>query len=364
MEKTTELRPRAWTEFDAAALEANAHWAAERAGGAAHLIAVVKADAYGHGMKRTVSALRGKVGAFAVANLAEALAIAPEADGTSIYLLSAVLPEERSSIVQHGFMAPVASIDEADAFAHEAASLRTTAKVVIVVDSGMGRIGASLAAFPALLDHVRATGSLQLDSVASHFPVADDDPDFTRDQAVAFRTAVAGSHIQLANSAGLLGGFAHGSEQVRLGLMLYGVSPRDEFHPNLRPVLSWRTRITQTRTVPKGWTISYGRTFTTARETRVATLAVGYADGYPRHLSGQGAEVLIRGRRAPVVGRVTMDQIMVDVTDLPEEMTLPGAIVTLLGADGPEIITAWQLARRAGTIPWEIFTNIRRRVGL
>ncbi|MCB1087379.1 MAG: alanine racemase, partial [Verrucomicrobiae bacterium] len=149
---------------------------------------------------------------------------------------------------------------------------------------------------------------------------------------------------------------------IRPGLALYGVSPLPDFQAALRPVLTWKTRLTLVRDVPAGTTISYGRTYTAPRPLRIATLAVGYADGYPRQLSGRGADVLIRGRRCPVLGRVTMDQVVVDVSHLPDS-PIPGDEAVLLGRQGEtEEISAAELAEKAGTIPWEILTGIGPRV--
>ncbi|MEO7318579.1 MAG: alanine racemase C-terminal domain-containing protein, partial [Chthoniobacteraceae bacterium] len=144
------------------------------------------------------------------------------------------------------------------------------------------------------------------------------------------------------------------------GLMLYGSSPVPTFQPELRPVLTWKTRVVLVREVGEGRSVSYGRTFITERPMRVATLAVGYADGYQRHLSGRGSEVLIRGRRCAVLGLVTMDQILVDVTALPD--VEPGEEVVLLGAQGDEKIPVVELAEKAATVAWEIFTGIGPRV--
>ena len=147
---------------------------------------------------------------------------------------------------------------------------------------------------------------------------------------------------------------------VRPGLMLYGCSPFPEFQSELEPVMAFKTRVTLVRSLGPGRGISYGRTFVTDRSTRVATLAAGYADGYVRHLSGTGASVLIRGRRCPLLGRVTMDQIMVDVSGV--HGVEPGEEVVLFGRQKNEEIPVWEIANRAGTIPWEIFTGISRRV--
>jgi alanine racemase len=143
--------------------------------------------------------------------------------------------------------------------------------------------------------------------------------------------------------------------------MLYGCAPRPEFQPNLRAVLTWKTRISLIRNVSAGRTISYGRTYVVAQPARIATLGVGYADGYQRHLSNRGAEVLVGGKRCPVLGRVTMDQIMVDVSSVPE--AIEGDEVVLIGPQADAEISVGELADKAGTIPWEIFTGIGPRVG-
>ena len=147
---------------------------------------------------------------------------------------------------------------------------------------------------------------------------------------------------------------------VRAGLMLYGSSSLPEFQAQLRPALALKTRVTLIRDVPAGRGVSYGRTFITPHPMRVATLAIGYADGFQRHLSNQGAEVLIHGRRCPLLGRVTMDQIMIDVSGVVEAVI--GDEAVLIGASGGEEILAGELAAKAGTIAWEIFTSIGPRV--
>ena len=148
---------------------------------------------------------------------------------------------------------------------------------------------------------------------------------------------------------------------ARAGLMLYGISPLPEKQAALRPVLAWKAKVTQVRELPSGWGVSYGRTFLTEKPTRVATLAAGYADGYPRQLSGRGACVLLGGARCPVLGRVTMDQLMVDVSALSEPVR-PGDNAVLLGRQGSEEITAGELAALAGTISWHILTALGPRV--
>ena len=165
------------------------------------------------------------------------------------------------------------------------------------------------------------------------------------------------------NSAAALEHHQHASDLVRPGLALYGISPLPQFQDRLQPVMTLKTRITLIRDVGTGRGISYGRDFITPHPMRVATLAMGYADGYPRQTSNRGAHVLIRGQRCPVLGRITMDQFMVDVSGLPRDVA-PGGEVILFGKQDEAVITAGEVAAWAGTIPWDILTRLGRRVEL
>jgi alanine racemase len=202
-------------------------------------------------------------------------------------------------------------------------------------------------------------------------PSADEDEAYTHDQVERFHTAVqlawdAGfitGWVHLENSAGILG-FPEATKFCNLarpGLALYGVSPLPDQQDKLKPVLTWKTRVLLVRELPAGHRISYGGTKTLDRPTKIATLACGYGDGYPRQVSNKGACVLIHGQRCPILGRVTMDQIMVDVTDLAEPAQL-GDEAVLLGSQGTETIPATELAKLADTIAWHIFTSITARV--
>lgn len=366
--------PRCWAEVDLRALRHNAALCRDLAEGNGQggggLMAVVKSDAYGHGIAQVVTALAARVDFFGVANCREAhrVRVAAGGENVGILLLGPAAPGEVEAVVAGGFSAVVSSTEEVGAYSAAAARFGTTAKLHAVVDTGMGRIGCPPGEFHALLDLVQSDAHCTLEGAATHFPSADEDEEFTLGQIERFRELVdeanlpLGCLVHLANSAGLIGYGARVSfaTLARPGLALYGVSPIPEATRSLRTTLTWKTRITLLREVPEGTGISYGRTFTTRRTTLVATLAAGYGDGYPRHLSGQGAEVLISGRRCPVLGRVTMDQILVDVTDLPA--VAAGDEVVLMGEQGSESIDATELAEKAGTIPWEIFTGITSRV--
>jgi alanine racemase len=360
---------RTWVEVEASALRYNLGVAREMAGPQGGVMAVVKADAYGLGMATVVPELAAAgVGAFAVATLAEAREVQALGVSQPIYLLSPALPSERAAIVAADFtvIPAVSSHEEAIQYGKLAVEARKSLPVHLVLDTGMGRIGLPTGDEDSLLAEAKQlidVPGLRLDSVGSHFPSADEDPGFTIEQlgryrAVLTRLAEAGiptTRHHVANSAGTVTRPRTDGEWVRAGLMLMGVSPVPAKQSLLREAVTWRARVVLVRTLPAGHGVSYGRTFITDAPTRVATLAVGYADGYPRHLSGQGAWVWLGGEKCPVLGRVTMDQIMVRA---PEHVQA-GDAATLLGGDGP---SAAETATRAGTIPYEIFCGLGPRV--
>jgi len=357
---------RTWAEIDLDALRHNVAAVRAHLGARVQIMAVVKANAYGHGVGPVVAALAGRVEMFGVANLREALEVREQLADAAVFILGPALPEERAAIVARRFIPAVCSLDEARAYAALAGP--EPCAVHLKIDTGMGRVGIWEDEASAAAREILTLPGLRVTGLASHLPVADEDDAFTRAQLARFHRLVAALRalgvsqplVHVENSAGIIGFPAQAEDLVRAGLMLYGSAPRPEFQPRLRAVMTWKTRVTLLRTAPAGHGISYGRTFETTRPTRVATLAVGYADGYQRHLSGRGAEVLIRGVRCPVLGRVTMDQIVADVTALPEVAI--GEEVVLLGRQGAEEILAAELATKAGTIAWEIFTGVGPRV--
>lgn len=357
---------RTWAEIDTAALRHNVAVVRAQVGERVRIMAVVKADAYGHGVGIVVPALAEFVDTFGVANVAEARAMRELAEAHPIFILGPALPEERAEIVERRFLPFVSDLEEARAYAALAGS--EPLDVHLKLDTGMGRIGIWQDEALETVRAIRALEGIRIAGLASHLPVADEDAAFTRAQLEHFETLVAQLRadgltspvIHVENSAGIIGFPAHAGDMVRPGLMLYGSSPVPAFQPELRAALTWKTRVVLVREVGEGRSVSYGRTFTTDRPTRIATLAVGYADGYRRHLSGKCADVLIRGERCAVLGRVTMDQILADVTALPEAAV--GEEAVLLGAQGREEILASELAEKAGTIAWEIFTGIGPRV--
>ena len=355
---------RCWAEIDLQAFDHNLTQLKNRVPAGVKLAAVIKADAYGHGLQPVATALAQKTGFLAVANLAEGLEIRKAGIQTQIIILGPAAPEERPLIAKERFIPTVSAAEEARAYA--ACVTGQPLAIHFVVDTGMGRIGLWNPEAAAEFRRLGQLPEIRVTAISSHLPVADEDAEYTAEQLERFKaeaSELSGTMpVTILNSAGVLqfGNAARPGDIVRTGLAIYGISPLPDLQPLFRPLMTLKTRVILVRTLAAGRSISYGRTFTTDRKTKVATLAVGYGDGYQRHLSGVGTDVLIQGRRCPVLGRVTMDQVMVDVSALPEVSC--GEEVVLIGKQGNEEILASELARKAGTIAWEIFTGITKRV--
>jgi alanine racemase len=352
---------RCWAEIDRSALRHNAQVVRERIG-SAEMLAVVKANAYGHGLLGVAEALADQAQLFGVANLEEALALR-ESLPHPVVILGPATPEERPTIAERGFIPTVSSLEEAEAF-----NALKRVSINFKIDTGMGRMGAVESEALEIFKRVTALPNIEIHSISTHMPVSNEDAAYTRDQLARFqkiveriRGEIPGSYkAHVLQSAGTLAFNSPTFDIVRAGIMLYGISPLPEFQKLLRPVMAWKTRIGLIRDMPKGSSISYGRTFITPRRMRVATLSAGYADGYPWHLSNRGAAVLVRGQRCPLLGRVTMDLMMIDVSDVADAQA--GDEVVLMGRDGEEEIPCAELAQKAGTITWEITTRIGQRV--
>lgn len=362
-DSTAQLRT--WAEIDLSALRHNLEIARGYAG-ERQIMAVVKADAYGHGLAAVADALSDEVRWFGVANVAEGLEVTAHAPG-KVFVLGPILPHERAVAVGNGFVIAVSNLEETVAIDAIAKELGIKATVHLSIDSGMGRMGCLVSQAVELARSIERLKNVRLDGVATHFPSADEDADFTRSQiatAEKLRAELPDTpHFHLSNSAGLLD-FADlqpFATLMRPGLVLYGLSPLPKHQDELRPVLSLKSRVTLVRDLPAGHGVSYGRTFVTERPTRAATIGIGYGDGYPRSVSNRGGEVLIGGRRCPLLGRVTMDQIVVDVSGL-EKPPQPGDEAVLIGSQGAQQLLATELAEKADTISWEILTGITRRV--
>jgi alanine racemase len=364
-----EATRRCWAEISLRALRHNLRVVREKIGPGVQVMAIVKADAYGHGVGEISRALNENVEMFGVANLQEALQLNESLGGHAaarIFILGPALPGERELIVRNGFLPSISTLEEARHYAQLAKGGEL--RVHLVIDTGMGRTGVWQEETLDVFHELRRLGNLRITGIKSHLPVADEDEEFTEKQLRQFEHLVrelreAGCDAPLVhalNSAGIIGFSKHAGGLVRAGLMLYGSSPIAEFQRALQPVMTWKTAVTLVREVGPGRGISYGRTFITDRAMRIATLAAGYADGYQRHLSGRGAEVLIDGKRCKILGRITMDQIMADVSEVTNVQ--PGDEAVLMGRQGEEEILASELAAKSGTIAWEIFTSVSSRV--
>lgn len=375
---------RCWAEIDRGALRHNAKVVRQRIG-SAEMLAVVKANAYGHGLLGVAQTLADDAQLFGVANLEEALALR-ESLPHPIVILGPATPGERSIIAQRGFIPTISSVEEAQAFSRLASNPHLNpfpgqgeadatapgegrrVSINFKIDTGMGRMGVVESEAREVFKRVAALPNINIHSLSTHMPVSNEDSKFTRGQLVRFRriieqirAEVPGSYkAHVLQSAGTLAFNPPTFEIVRAGIMLYGISPLPEFQKLLKPVMTWKTRIVLIRDMPKGSSISYGRTFITPRKMRIATLSAGYADGYPWHLSNRGAAVLVRGHRCPLIGRVTMDLMMIDVSNIDNVRV--GDEVVLMGRDSSEEISCVEFAEKAGTITWEIITRIGVRV--
>jgi len=363
---------RCWAEIDLAALERNLKLI--RASLPPHIryVAVVKADAYGHGLHHTAARLmHAGADLFAVANVTEAAALRELGPGWPILVLSPLLPEEDQALADNDLAATVSSADEVARFDAIGRAAGKRLAVHLKIDTGMGRLGVWHEQAPALCAKILAAPHLRLAGVFTHFASPDDDAAFTAEQRHRFLAALQSCaglkldelFVHADNSAGLetMPG-ASPFNAVRVGLLQFGVLPHANSllaQVHTEPVFSFHTRVGLVKTLPRGTTVSYGRTRTLTRDSTVAILCAGYADGLPRAASNR-AHVLVRGRRCPVLGRVTMDQTVVDVTDAPGVTV--GDQAVLVGRQGDAEITLAEFSRAADTIPWETLTSVTKRV--
>ncbi len=361
------LKTRTWIEIDRGAILHNFERISAMLPKGCAVMAVVKADAYGHGAAEVAALLSDRAACFGVASVYEALELRRNGIENDILILGGTEEELYPELTEYDIMPSVFTRRAAEALS--AAAVGKKAACCIAVDTGMTRIG-----FPddaAGFEEVRRVAALEnieIKGIFSHFARADE-----RDKASALeqlsrfvrftdRLAAAGVPFGkrcMANSAGIMELDA-AFDMVRAGIILYGVYPSDEVDRSripLRPALSLKTRVELVKTVPAGTGVSYGHICVTERTTRIATLCAGYADGVPRLLSNCG-NVLLRGKRAPIIGRVCMDQMMVDVTDIPGVEA--GDIATIIGRDGDAAISVDEIAAEAETISYEILCSLSR----
>jgi len=372
MHAHSRLPLRCWAEIDLAALERNLRLI--RASLPPHMryVAVVKADAYGHGLQQTAARLmHAGADLFAVANIAEAAALRELGPGWPILLLSPLLPEEDSYIAEYDLTATVSSSDEVQRFNALGQTSGRPVNVHLKIDTGMGRVGVWHEHAEKLYAEILAAPHVKLAGMYTHFSSSDDDPAFTAEQRRRFLAALQRCpgialdqlFIHADSSAGLetLEG-ARPFNAVRIGLLQFGILPRANSllaQVHTEPVFSFKTRVGLVKDLPAGNTISYGRTYTLKRDTRIAVLTAGYGDGIQRASSNR-AQVIVRGVRCPVLGRVTMDQTIIDVTDVPG--VTRGDEAVLVGRQADAEISVTEFSRWADTIPWETLCSVSKRV--
>ncbi|ANU53990.1 alanine racemase [Acutalibacter muris] len=379
----TEIIRRTWAEIDLDALAHNYRRVREATDQRAKVCCVVKADGYGHGALRIAAELQS-LGAdwFAVSNLEEALQLRRGGIERPILVLGFTPPEEAAALSEGDVSQCVYSAEYAEKLSLCAKVAGVKVKIHAKIDTGMSRLGfyfQDIFRDEGAIDEVIKACSLPgliPEGVFSHFAVSDEGKAgdaFTMRQFGCFkemsealvRAGVGGDKPPLrhcANSAAVFDYPLSHLDMVRAGVVLYGLYPSGQLRarPDLRPVLSLRSVVSHVKTLLPGATVSYGRRFTAQQETRVATVPVGYADGYPRALGPGGAVVLIRGQRCPVLGRICMDQLMADVSGV--EGAAMGDRVTLIGRDGTEEITAGEVAGWEGTINYEVVCALSKRV--
>lgn len=367
------MRRPAWAEIDLDALAHNVREIRRIIDPRAQIMAVVKANGYGHGVEPVSrTALRNGADWLGVALLQEAILLREKGINAPVVILGYTPDEDVEEVVAHDIGQTIFTWEGALAMAAAARRLGKTAKIHIKIDTGMGRIG-----FPPDKETVETVfriahlPGVEVEGIYTHFAAADEtDKSYTEEQFGRFiwllkQLAARGVYIRwrhCANSAALLDLQYTHLDLVRPGIVIYGLFPSAEVrHDTVRlvPVMSLKARVAFVKDVPTGASISYGRTYVAEKPKRIATIPLGYADGYSRLLSNKG-EVLIKGHRAPVVGRVCMDQLMVDVTHIPG--VIQGDEVVLLGRQGDEVITAEEIAARLGTINYEIVCMISERV--
>lgn len=354
-------------EIDSAAFGRNLETVARRLPRGSRLIAVMKADAYGHGAAElSRQCTPERVAMIAVVMLEEALELRRAGVALPILVLGPLTEPQIGVAVANDITIGIPGPEVLEAAALVARD-RDVA-VHLKLDSGMGRMGCVETELPRVVELLRSASRLRLDAIYTHFANAGDPDDpFTAQQSARFDTLVATLrqagieaplHHRANSAATMLNAFRPG-EYVRAGLALYGAEPLDAGTSRLEPVMRWRTAILRLKELPANHPIGYGMTFRTKRSSLIATIPVGYADGYSRALSNKG-EVLIRGRRAPVVGRVSMDLVTIDVTDVPGVAL--GDEVVLLGRQGDQEIAVEELAARIGTISYEVLCGVSARV--
>lgn len=364
---------RCYAEISLEAIGHNIREVKKRLPEGVKLLGVVKANAYGHGAVPVASYLENQVDYFATATIEEAIELRENGISAPILILGYVSPSQYSDLVEYDITQTIDSYAQALALEKEAARQNRKAKAHLAVDTGMTRIGfqvterdADEAAKIADLPHI------ELEGMFTHFSCADQEDKtycsvqmekYDKMTALLAERGVTIPLRHICNSAGIMEFDDHRFEMVRSGIITYGIYPSEEVKKerlDLIPALSWKSHVIHVKEVGPGIGVSYGATYVTEKPmTRIATVSAGYADGYPRALSNQGC-VLIHGKKAPIIGRICMDQMMVDVTDIPDVQVED--VVTLVGTDGDETITIEEIANPAARFDYEMLCDISSRV--
>ncbi len=363
---------RSWAEIDLAALERNLNLIRSALPQPMKYVSVVKADAYGHGILPTAARLmQSGVDLFAVANIKEAAEIREMASGWPILVLGPLLEDEDSALLEYDLIATLSSASELPRFAALARKRKQKIKIHLKIDSGMGRLGAWWEEAGELIAETLATQEIELCGLLTHFA----DPrdlaftDLQRSRFQKIHDALPAAKrenlmVHADNSSSLLNLKKDSIfNSVRIGLLQFGVSPQKESlfsKLQVEPVLSFHSKLAIIKKLPAQTTLSYGRQYQLQKSSNIGIISAGYGDAIPLHC-GNRADALIRGNRYPIVGRVTMDQTLVDLTDAPDNLEV-GETVTLIGKQGDQEILLTKLAEDAGTIPWELLCSITKRV--
>ena len=361
---------RTWAEISLDAIEHNLRAIKSRLKPGVKLLCSIKANAYGHGALPLAHFLHDKCDYFGLAALEEAIALRQAGIDKPMLLLGYTSPGLYHCVIEHNLIQTIFSLEQAQALSATAKKAGKTAHAHLAVDTGMGRIGfANTEQSLKDIKQIIALPNLAIEGIFTHFASADhSDKTLTQTQYQRFDQFLSGLRIanselikHACNSAALID-FDQHYDLVRIGIAMYGHYPSEQINKSalpLAPALEWKTRVSHLKAVPVGTGISYGHSFITTRETRVATLPVGYADGYPRALSNTG-HVLIAGQRAPIIGKICMDQMMVDVTGIPS-IALEDEVV-LVGKSGKFTITLEDIAMRSGSLNYEVACRIGCRV--
>ncbi|GFE67810.1 alanine racemase [Chroococcus sp. FPU101] len=366
------IRQRAWVEIDQSALAHNVRQLRAFLSPDTELMAVVKADAYGHGaIKVAQTALQYGASRLAIATLGEGIELREAGIIAPIVVLGAVNnPEEIAALCHWKLQPTICTFQQAITFSKTLAELEQTLSVHLKLDTGMSRLGTLWHQATEFVTLVHQLPYLKIASIYSHLATADElEPTVMKMQQQRFKDAIEKIKamgisipcLHLANSAAVLSDRSLHYDLVRVGLAMYGLYPAPHLKStiDLKPVLQVKAKITQVKTIAAGTGVSYGYQYITQRETKIAVVSIGYADGVPRNLSNR-LKVLLRGQYVPQIGAITMDQIMLDVTNLPDVEV--GDIVTLIGKDGENSISADDWAKTLGTISWEILCSFKHRL--